>query len=64
MTLAVTNYIEDIKPKEATSCSQAGTSMEQKRHQLTHKTFNPKFILSIRNAGSGDGAETEKMANQ
>lgn len=31
---------------------------------LTHKTFNPKFVQSTRNAGNGDEAETEGMANQ
>ncbi|EDL27563.1 mCG147947 [Mus musculus] len=29
----------------------------------THKTFDPKFISSIRNAGVGDRAETEGMPN-
>jgi len=28
------------------------------------KTFDPKCILSKRNAGKGNGAETEGMANQ
>jgi hypothetical protein len=47
VTLAVTHYIDDMEPEEATSCSQSGTPMEPKRQQPTHKTFNPKFILSI-----------------
>ena len=63
VTLAVTHYIGDVEPEETTSC-QAGAPVEQWRHQPTHKTFNPKFILSTRNAGMGDGAETEGMANQ
>lgn len=33
------------------------------RSRRAHNTFNPKFILSIRNAGMGGGAETEGMAN-
>jgi hypothetical protein len=32
--------------------------------QPTHKTFNPEFILSTRNAGTGDGAENERRANE
>jgi hypothetical protein len=64
VTLAVTHYIEDVEPEEATSCSQAGTPGEQWRHKPTYKTFNPKCILSTSNAGTGEGAETEGMANQ
>jgi hypothetical protein len=51
-----------VKTKEAISYIQAGTPVE--RYQLTHKTFNPIFILSIRNAGTGERAETERAANQ
>ena len=64
LTLAVTHYIGDLEPEENTFCIQAGTPVEQERHQPTHKHFDPKFILSIRNAGTGDGAETEGMTNQ
>ena len=62
--LAVTHYIGDMEPEVATSCSQAETPVERKRHQLTIKPFNPKYILSTRNSDIGDGAETEGMANQ
>jgi hypothetical protein len=32
---------------------------------VTHpQNFDPKFVLSTRNAGTGDGAEIEEMANQ
>ena len=62
--LAVTHYSMDIEPEETSSCSQAGTPMEPYGYQSTHKTINPKLILSTRNAGTGDGAETEGMANQ
>jgi len=48
----------DMEPDEFTSCSQAETLVEGQRHQPTHKTFNPKSILSTRNAGMGNGAET------
>jgi hypothetical protein len=41
-----------------TYCSQAGTPVEQYRHRSNHKTFNSKFILSTRNVGMEDGAET------
>jgi hypothetical protein len=34
----------------AISCSQAG-------HQPTHETFNPKFALPTRSAGTRDGAD-------
>jgi hypothetical protein len=48
VTLAVTHCIRDKEPQGATSCSQAGTQVEQYEHQPNHKTFNPKFILSTR----------------
>ena len=64
LILAMTHNVGDMEPKAATSCSQAGTPMEQGRHQPTHKTFNPKFILSTRSTGTEDGAETKRMANQ
>jgi hypothetical protein len=35
-----------------------------KGYQPTHKTFNPKLTLSVRNAGIRDGAETEGTTNQ
>ena len=63
-TLAVTHYIGDMEPEEATSCSQAGTPVALQRHQQSHKTFSPKFILPTRNAGMGDGADTEEIASQ
>ena len=59
VALALTHYSEDMEPEEATSCSQAGTPVERQRYLPTHQTFNPKFILPTRNAGMGDGAETE-----
>ena len=64
VTLAVTHSIGDMEPEEATSFSQAATPVERQRHQPTHKTFNPKFILSTRNADTGEGTETGGMANQ
>ena len=60
----MTHSIEDMEPEEATSCRQAGTSVDQQGHQPTHKPFDPKFMLSARNAGTEYGAETEGMANQ
>jgi hypothetical protein len=33
-------------------------------YQPTHKAFNPKFILSTKNADTGDRTETKGMANQ
>jgi hypothetical protein len=53
VTLAVTHYIRDVEPKEASSCIWVGTPVEQKRHQLTNRTFNPKFILCTRNEAQG-----------
>ena len=55
VTITVPHYIGDIEPEEATSCSQAGTPAEPEGHQLTNKTFDPKFILFTRNAEVGDG---------
>jgi hypothetical protein len=63
-TNAVTHNTGAMEPEKTTSCSQAGTSVEGERHHPTHKTFNPKFILCIRNAGTGDGAETEGTVKQ
>lgn len=39
-------------PRRGTSCSQAGTPMERYGHPPTHRTFNPKFVLSTENAGT------------
>lgn len=50
VTLAVTQSTGNVEPEEPISCSQAGTW--QQRHKHTHKTFNPKCILSKRNAGT------------
>jgi hypothetical protein len=60
----VTHNIGDIEHKEASCYSYTEIPVEQYRYQLTHKTFNPKFILSTRNAGTWDGVETEGMTNQ
>ena len=65
VSLAVTHNIRYMELEEViTSCSQGGTPMERFGQLPTHKTFNPKFILSIRNAGAGDGVESEGMTNQ
>ena len=53
VTLPLTHYFGDMEPEEATFCSKAGISMEQYKLQLTHKTFNPKFILFTRHTGTG-----------
>jgi hypothetical protein len=47
----------------ATSCSQVGLLVEERGHQLTHKTFNPQFFLP-RCTEIKNRAETEEMANQ
>ena len=62
--IAVSHYIGDLDLEEAISCSQTGTPVKRQRYQPTHKTFNPKFILSTRNAGTRDGPETEEKATQ
>jgi len=64
VTLAVTHSIANLEPEEIIFCSQVGTPMEQQEHQATYRTFDPKFILSTRNPGTGNRAETEGMANQ
>ena len=64
VTLAVTHSTGDMKPEKAIFSCQAGTTEDRQGHQPTHKPFNPEFILSERNVGTGDGAETERMANQ
>jgi hypothetical protein len=62
--LAVIHSIGDTEPGNAASCSQAGTPVEQQGHQCIHKTFDPKLILSTRNAGIGDEAETKGTTNR
>jgi hypothetical protein len=57
-TLPETHSHGDMRPKEATYCSQA------QGKQTTHKTFNSCFMLSTRIAGMKDGAEAEGMAKQ
>jgi hypothetical protein len=46
VALAVINNIEDLEPEEATSCSWVVSPTQQQGHKPTHKTFNPKFVLS------------------
>jgi hypothetical protein len=62
--LTVTHSIRDMEPGKAVFCGQTETPVEQQRHQPTHKTFDPKFILSTRSAGIGDEADTERMSKQ
>lgn len=64
VALAVTHYIDDMEPQGATSYSQAGTLVDQQRHEPTHKTFNPKNILPACNINKRDRTETNGMANQ
>lgn len=64
VSLAVTHSIGDMEPGGAISCSQTGTPVKQWEHQPTHKNIDPKFILTKRNEGMGDGTETEEMPNQ
>ena len=64
VTLFVTHGIGDMDPREAATCDQAGTVVEMQGHQPTYKIFNPKLILSTRNGGIWDEAETEGIANQ
>ena len=56
MTLAKMPNSGDIEPEETTSSTQTGPSVERQGHQPTYKTFNPKLLLSKRNA------ETEGVA--
>ena len=52
VTLAMAYNTGDIEPLVASQ----DTKWSNRDNQLTHKTFNPKFILSTRNIGMGDGA--------
>jgi hypothetical protein len=63
VTLDVTHSIADMQFEEVTSCSQAATSVERWRHQLSHNTFQPKFILSTKNACMGVQTEAEGLTN-
>jgi hypothetical protein len=48
VTLAVTHYMGDMEAEEATSCSQAGTSVEQIETPTHPQNIPPKLILSTR----------------
>lgn len=64
VTLAVPHSIGDMEHEGATPCSLGGTLVERWRNQPIQKTFNPKFILSAKNVGTGDGAVTERLAKE
>ena len=49
--LADTPSSWEIEPEEVTYCSQAEPPVKQYEYNPTHKTFDPIFILSIKNAG-------------
>ena len=44
--LAVTHYTGDMEPEYRPPPIPTQEPQWSKRHQPTHKTFNPKFILS------------------
>lgn len=50
MSLAEKHSNGYMEHDEATSCSKARSPMEWYIHEPTHKTFDPKFGLSTRNA--------------
>ena len=52
MTLAEMPERGDMEPEETTSSSQTGLPVEEWGHQPTYKTFDPKLLLSKRNAGT------------
>lgn len=60
MTLAERLKSTDEEPEEATFCSESGPPVKRQEHQPINKTFDPKFILSLRNAGM----EQRLKANQ
>lgn len=41
-----------LETESDTSCRQAGLPEERGRRPPTHKTFNPKFVLPTRRAGT------------
>jgi hypothetical protein len=47
----VIHSIKGMNPGETVSCGQAGTPVERYEQQPTHKTIDPKLLLSTRNAG-------------
>ena len=63
MTLAEMNSSGDMEPEGPTSCSQAGPPVRDKDTNPPIKTFDPKFVLSKRNAGT-KMKQTEEMAHQ
>ena len=54
VTLTGTQSNEGMELEEATSSSPVGTPVKQMGHE---QNFDPKIILSTRNAGIGDGAD-------
>ena len=64
VSLAETSSSEDMDTEMVIFCSQGGLKVDGYWPQPTHKTFNPKFILSARNTSTGYKAEIEEIANQ
>jgi hypothetical protein len=60
LTLAVTHYTGDMEPKEAAPPPPVvGQESQWTNRDTNLSTKLSKCILSTRNAGKGDGAETE-----
>lgn len=65
MSLTMTHYIWIWNLKRALPVSRQEPQWTNRdTNQLTHKTFNLKFILSTSYAATGKGEETEGMANE
>jgi hypothetical protein len=52
VTLAEMPNSKNMEPEETTSSSQTGLPVEGWGYQSTYKTFDPKLLLSKRNAGT------------
>jgi hypothetical protein len=52
MTLVKLFNSGGMEHEKVTSYSQTGSRVEGQRHHPTHKTFDPNFVLSKRNAGT------------
>jgi hypothetical protein len=59
VTLAkMPNSHRDMEPEESTSSSRTGPPVEKCGYQPTYKTFNPNLLLSKRNTGIKNGADS------
>lgn len=58
------SIIGDMEPEETTSCSQAEIPVGRKRHQPTHKKFQPKMYPVQKKKKKMQGQGTEEKLRE